>query len=49
MTQVSEKVFVKTDELNSGSKLIMAYDSKGEPLLIKGRFSFYDTKFRTVS
>jgi hypothetical protein len=46
--QVTKSAFVKLDDLESGSKLIMAYAANGSPLLKKGRFCFYDTKFGTV-
>lgn len=49
MTQISKNAFVKTKELNSGAKLIMVYAANGSAFLKKGRFCFYDTKWKTVS
>ena len=49
LKQVTKKAFVKIEELESGAKLILAYAANGAPLLKKGRFCFYDTKWGTVS
>ena len=49
LKQVTKKAFVKLDELESGAKLILAYAANGAPLLKKGRFCFYDTKYHTIS
>ena len=48
-TKITNKAFVKTDELNSGAKLILVYSATGAALLKKGRFCFYDTKWKTIS
>jgi hypothetical protein len=49
LKQVTKKAYVKQSDLDSGAKLVLAYDAKGNYLLKKGRFSFYDTKWETVS
>lgn len=48
MIEVLKNVFVKTEELESGAKLISAYNKNGKALLKKGRFCFYDTKHKSV-
>ena len=48
MKKVSCRAWIKIADLETGAKLILAYDKLGNPLFKKGRFCFYDTRWDTV-
>ncbi len=48
MTEVKKGIFVKSEDLTSGAKLIQTFKKDGSFHLKKGRFCFYDTKHKSV-
>lgn len=48
LVNVIKNYWVLQNDLNSGAKLIQVYDKNGSPKLKRGRFCFYDTKWKTV-
>lgn len=48
MIKITCRGYIKSADLNSGAKLILVYNKSGEPILKKGRFCFYDTKYKTI-
>jgi len=48
MIKISNKFYIKEEDVNDGNKLVLVYDKNGNLALRKNCYRFYDTKHKKL-